>query len=232
MKTTTNKIIFSSALILGILAGPAIAQADSTASTKGSINFTHDNNGPYQPVDPNDPSKLLDPEDPDNPNTGNFGDLALTVAPKSFDFGNQKKYSAAHTYNAQASGNNDQQYLQVNDNRDAGTQGWKVTAKQDRDLTDDQSKATMTGVTFYIPNGEVHNSIDSQASGLSASSATVTPDSDSTVFTADSQTDNSGKDASTDTWKSTDVTLNIPANTAKDGNFSNNIKWTLTAAVD
>ncbi|WP_428958484.1 WxL domain-containing protein [Levilactobacillus brevis] len=239
MNKNVKSIVISTIVALGVMGTASlVANADSTAQTLGQISFKDDNTKPYEPVDPTDPTKPVDPEDPDNPGTGNTGSLALTVAPKAFNFGEQDKYSNEHTYYAQTPENGaSKQYLQVNDNRDAGTQGWTLTAKQDRNLTDDSTSKAMTGVTFYIPKGDVYNSLNDNpteantAAGLSASSATVTPDNSTVVFQDNMDVTNSGKDVSTDVWNPTDVSLTIPRNTATSGNFSNHIVWTLTAAA-
>lgn len=236
MKIHTKSLLICSILLLGSIIPLNNVKAEdiSTASTTGKISFA-ENGGNNKPKDPNNPTK-----DPNNPNengdpddnnhqTGNTGDLTLTVAPNSFDFGKQNKYSDEHTYSAK--GDFDQ-YLQVDDNRDAGVQGWTLTAKQDRDLTDDSNGKKMTGVTFYIPKGNVHNSIDTNNEGLNASDATVDTNNSSIIFSADKNTQNAGKSTSTDVWKSGNVKLTIPRNTAISGNFSNNINWTLTASAD
>lgn len=215
------------------------AFAASEAQTPGHVKLI-ENDDPTGPVDPLDPSKPGDPstspEDNGGSLTGNEGPLSLDVAPKAFDFGEQKMYTTAHTYQAVNADAVDadgtavtNQYLQVTDNRDSDVFGWTVKVKQDAYLTD--GSKVLTGTTINIPAGEARNSLNTPASEIDSKLKTHAVDIDlaeQTVFEAN-KADSSGKGTSTSVWKSADVSLTIPAGVAKSGDYTNTVTWTLTA---
>lgn len=233
-----NKVMLTSVVVLGsgLLVANAHAAENNTASTSATVAFQEDS-GKTDPVSPTDPSKPLDPADPDNPGTGNAGTLTLDVAPKAFTFGPTAASNNAMTIKA---GNvaSKQQYLQVSDKR-TDINGWQVKVKQDAPFaSSDGSK--LSGVTVSIPKGQAYNSLATPAttpvtSGLNASAVTTTDNIDGSaasqnVFTAD-DADQTGKSVSTDVWDPTNVELNVPRYTAKVGNFSTTLTWSLVAGA-
>ncbi|EOL42527.1 hypothetical protein RV11_GL000697 [Enterococcus phoeniculicola] len=220
-----------------VLSGGLSAFADSTYSTPGHVTLT-ENDEPTGPVDPTDPTKpIVDPEEEGGKETGNQGPLSLDIAPKSFDFGTQKMYTAEHTYQAvntaDATAGITNQYLQVTDNRDADTFGWVITVKQDRYLTDDTKGNTLTGSIINIPAGEARNNLAADPTAVDAklkTSAVAIDLTEQRVFEAPESV-KAGKGTSTSLWSAADVSLTIPANVAKAGDYTNNVVWTLTAEV-
>lgn len=233
-----SSLLFSTALLSGGLLVLADEQAPSVASSEGHVTLIQ-NEEPTGPVNPVDPTKpIVDPGEEGGEPTGNKGPLSLDVAPKAFDFGEQKMYTAAHTYQAvnaaDATAGITHQYLQVTDNRDADIFGWVVTVKQDRYLTDDNTSNTLTGATIGVPQGEARNSLTADPTSVDAKLKTAAVSIDLTekrVFEAAASA-KAGKGTSTSVWNSADVTLTIPANVAKAGNYTNNVVWTLTAEAD
>lgn len=239
--------IYSKLLIAGVIfAGTGLIsiqniKADdglpSTATTRASASFI-DDNGSTKPVDPTDPNKPVDPNDPDNPNpdpdnpaTGNTGILTLDVAPRTFDFGSNLASNDAMSINAKDTGKNNNQYLQVSDKR-TDTNGWTVNVQQTKEFTSDDGK-NINGTTVSIPKGDGRNSLSEDSSqpgnaGLITNAVTTEVGNDKVVFSAPSK-DGVGKGISTNTWKANNVTLNVPKLTAKKGDFSSELKWSLVA---
>lgn len=217
--------------ILGLaltFGSPTFADGNQTAITKGQIELK-ENDEPTSPVDPLDPSKPAGDEDPNNPSTNNKGPLSLDVAPGAFDFGVQKVYGNRHTYYVEKDFN---QFLQVTDNRDADVYGWTVKVKQDGYLRNDSYE--LSGATIAIPKGVARNSLNddpTQEDSILITKGVEINNQDQTVF-ASPKENLSGKGTSTDTWKSKDVSLTIPKQTAKSGSYHNTVEWTLTAEVE
>ena len=201
-------------------------KSDSSATTTGKI-VLQENKEKSTPKNPEDPSEEAVVPDGNNPVTNNVGPLSLDVAPYTFDFGKQPMYMAAHTYYAEGGF---EQYLQVTDNRAADISGWQVTVKQDGDLKNETE--TLTGAVITVPAGTPRNSLADDPkkadTNLVANEVKV-DDDEQTVF--GTQKKGAGKDVSVDTWLAKDVSLNIPADTAREGAYSSTLTWTLTAAA-
>lgn len=205
--------------------------ATDRVNSEGEIKLTN-NETPTDPKNPVDPSIPQEPKDPNNPSTHEKGPLSLDVAPKGFYFGTQKMYHAAHEYQAIGVADH-KQYLQVTDNRDAGIYGWTLKVRQDGYLRDEKANYELKGSTLVIPSGEARNRNNGNgateiASDLTTYGVTVT-DEEKIVFSAPSDTSKkAGKSTSTNSWQSQSVSLNIPKDTAKEGEYSNKIYWILT----
>ncbi|MBP1046981.1 WxL domain-containing protein [Enterococcus sp. BWM-S5] len=230
----SSLILFASiigCMALGVMSPLAASAVDETT---GHIEL-EENDEKTKPVDPEDPSKELVPEDPYNPGQDVAGPLSLDVVPTSFEFGTQKMYSAAHTYAGQKQAvDHVRQYVQVSDNRDSGTYGWALSVKQDDYLKN--LSHTLTGATISIPAGTARNSLNTPATDVDARLTTTAVDitnADKTVFatTKDDADPSVGKGQSTSVWTPDQVELMIPANTAKTGDYTNTLTWTLTAVV-
>ncbi|WP_236674791.1 WxL domain-containing protein [Enterococcus sp. BWR-S5] len=236
MMKKSNLILFASiigCMTLGVMS-PLTAAAIDTATTPGHIEL-EENDDPTGPVDPEDPSKEMTPPDPYNPGTGNAGPLSIDVVPTSLEFGTQKMYSTAHTYDGQKQAvDHVRQYIQISDNRDSGTYGWSLTVKQDDYLKN--LSHTLTGATISLPVGTARNSLNATPTDVDTRLTTTAVDitnTDKTVFatTKDDASPTVGKGQSTSVWTPEQVKLMIPADTAKAGDYTNTLTWTLTAVV-
>lgn len=231
----SNLLLFASlvgCMTLGMMTPLTAAAVDTSP---GHIEL-EENDDSTNPVDPEDPSKEMTPPDPYNPGQNVPGPLSLDVIPTSFEFGTQKMYSAAHTYDGQKQAvDHVRQYVQISDNRDSGTYGWALSVKQDDYLKN--VSYTLTGATISLPAGTARNSLNTPATATDARLTTTAVDitsSDKTVFgtTEDTETiPTTGKGQSTSVWTPEQVKLMIPANVAKAGDYSNTLTWTLTAVA-
>jgi hypothetical protein len=212
-------------VVLGLI---PIGLTATAATTTGTVTFQDDTSA-TAPVDLTSPNIPLTPADPNNPATNNTGTLTLDVAPKSIDFGTVTTSNAAKTYNATGTY---YQYLQVSDKRTTAN-GWQVNVKQDRTLTNDSNNHVLTGAVIHLPKGTPRNSLNEPASAADANlvtNAVSVSNSDQVVFNA-SNLAGVGKATSTTTWNANAVTLSIPKLTARVGNYTNSLVWTLVAAT-
>lgn len=205
--------------------------AANQVQSDGEINLV-ENGSPTDPKNPLDPSKPQEPVDPNNPPTNEKGPLSLDVAPKGFYFGTQKMYHAAHEYKAEGVSDH-KQYLQVTDNRDADTYGWTLKVRQDGYLRDEKTTYELKGATLVLPVGEARNRNNGAGSTEPTSDLTTygveVSNEEKIIFSAPSDTTKkAGKSTSTNSWQSQSVSLNIPKDTAKAGEYSNKIYWILT----
>ena len=234
-----GSLVFSLFLIYTLLLNNYQAIATDITSSGGITLKTNDVvTEPYTPTDPTKPLQPTDPEDNGGSVTTNKGPLSLDVAPTKYDFGKQKMYQKTHIYstvnNDEISSNGDAvttQYLQVTDNRDADIYGWEVKVKQDTYLTSIEGYE-LQGTTINIPIGEARNALNEPPTqvdkNFTINEVTVTTE-DKTIWA--SKNLGVGKSTSTYVWDSKDVSLTIPAKTAKAGSYKNNIVWTLTASA-
>lgn len=212
----------------------------SESTTHATANFT-DDDGNTTPVDPTDPSKSVDPDDNNNENnnggnhtTDNKGTLTLDVVPSSFIFNvNASNNEMSVPANGMSNGNNNQ-YLQVSDKR-TDANGWNLNVQQESEFTDSSNDSNINGTTVTIPKGDARNSLNdnpasTEGTGLTTNEVKTTVGEDQIIFSAPNQ-EKTGKSVSTDTFQATDVKLNVPKYTAKKGNFSTNIKWSLVAGA-
>lgn len=210
----------------------AMGAAGTTAlavTTAGSVTFQDDATA-TAPVDPTNPVNPQTPADPNNPATGATGTLTLDVAPAAIAFGTVTTSNAAKTYQATGTYN---QYLQISDKRTTAN-GWQVSVKQDHALTETTSGYVLTGAVIHLPQGTARNSLNTTPTAADANIAVTNgvgvTTSDQVVVAAPNQA-GVGKAVSTDTWVANTVTLTVPKLTAKVGNYTNTLTWTLAAAV-
>lgn len=199
------------------------------ATTSGTVTFEDDTTA-TAPVNPTDPGSPQSPADPNNPANGQTGTLTIDVAPAKIDFGTVTTSNAAKTYNAVGSYN---QYLQVSDKRTTAN-GWKVTVKQDHALTNTTTNHVLTGAVIHLPKGTARNSLNATPSTIDTNFTTTAVDittADQEVISAPNQT-GIGKAVTTDTWTASGVTLSVPKLTARTGNYTNTLTWTLVAAAN
>lgn len=241
-KKKVASIVLLSGLVLGQASVVLAAESHlpSKATTESKI-ILEENDGKTSPVDPTDPTKPGG-EDEDNEKTKNQGPLSLDVAPKSFDFGTQKMYQSEHTYNAKKT--KKLQYLQVTDNRDVGQLGWTVTVKQDGYLKTEKGYE-LSGAYLALPKRETRNSLaenptedvsyffkDALGKGQSKDNGEIHTEEIDVFKTKDDKEEPYGKGTSVSSWKADEVSLTIPANIAKAGNYTTNVVWTLTAGAE
>ncbi|MGG5370909.1 WxL domain-containing protein [Enterococcus sp. AZ196] len=203
----------------------------AAVSSDGEINLV-ENKSPTAPKDPLDPSKPQEPADPNNPPTNEKGPLSIDAAPKGFYFGTQKMYHAAHEYKAEGLADH-RQCLQVTDNREAETYGWTLKVRQDGYLRDEKTNYELKGATLTLPAGEARNRNNGAGSTELAFDLVTygveVGSEEKVVFSAPSDSaKKAGKSTSTNSWQSQSVSLNIPKDTARAGNYSNKIYWILT----
>ncbi|MGC6767015.1 WxL domain-containing protein [Enterococcus sp. LJL128] len=212
---------------------PLEAVSQSVGETSGHIELT-ENNTPTPPVNPEDPSQKLQPVDPYNPGTNNPGPLSIDVAPINFEFGVQKMYVSEHIYEGISQGRDHvRQYIQITDARNAGINGWKVTVKQDRYLSSDSY--TLMGATLILPAGDARNSLNIPPTAIDSNLKTESVEvnmSEATLFKTLTDDRTTGKGQSVTVWEPNQVRLKVPENTAKAGNYSNTLTWTLTAVAN
>lgn len=199
------------------------------ATTSGTVTFEDDTTA-TAPVNPTNPGETLPTPDPNNPATGNTGTLTLDVAPQAINFGTATTSNAAKTYAAVGTYN---QYLQVSDKRTTAN-AWRVMVKQDHALTNTTTSHVLTGSIIQLPKGTARNSLNATPTTADTTLTTVAIDvttSDQPIFSAPDQA-GVGKAVSTDTWVANGVKLTVPKLTAKTGNYTNTLTWTLVAGVN
>ena len=225
-------------MIAGLMVGTMLIGGVSqvlAADSTGEITFSA-NTGGGDPSDPKDPSKPN--PDTETDITGENGPLILKVVPK-FDFGTQIVDQAGKTYTDKETKNT---YLEVRDNRDAGTNGWTVTASRSEFTA---GAKELTGSKLSLPKGVVRNSIASGKQG-NATTADAVPESSIvssagsipltgsslTVLETKIKDDLVGKGNTTsniiEAGKRAELT--VAPGTASAGTFTSTITWTVTAA--
>lgn len=203
-------------------------QAAAVDRTNSDISFTEDRD-PTAPKDPADPSKAGPIGDTDNQATGSEGPLSLDVVPTVFDFGQAKVAVKEQTYSAETTTN--VQYLQVTDKR-TDRNGWTLTAERNEFHTQGNT-LLLTGSTLIFPAGTVKNELTQGGTpdGLVTTSVEMIADTSYTMFSTASNGATIGKLTSTKYWAGADVQLKVPAMTAKVGDYTATINWTLAATT-
>ncbi|BDZ31923.1 WxL domain-containing protein [Lactiplantibacillus sp. WILCCON 0030] len=248
MKKVIGSLLMSGAL-LGTVVAPLVANADDTTaatenragSTEVTTTFTPSTKT-VTPVDPDNPNKPIDPGDNNGAHAG--GGLSLIYAPTSFDFGsheidvlNDKTYNldttSANTKLLQSNA-----VLEVSDVRGTNA-GWTLTATAGTltNVTDGTTTPktlgtdTIKGAQISLPGGKVSNS------GVTGTSNGATPTNSITTLNLDSKgstqqllgaKNGSGAGVTVDKLDPANITLSIPANTAKAETYSTNITWALS----
>ncbi|MGM0213270.1 WxL domain-containing protein [Enterococcus sp. AZ109] len=229
MKKILASTVVSVLLVANLGVNRGYAEMQSDSKTTGHVELV-ENFEFIDPRDPDDPTQPTTPEDDTNLPTGNVGPLSLDVAPKSFDFGEQKMYQTAHTYQGVQAEDSPDQYIQVTDNRDADVYGWVVTVRQENYLTSDGN--ILEGASIHIPAGEARcnlNPIPTEIDPtLTGESVEIALEEEKIFYP---NVERAGKGTSILKWRSSEVALTIPAKQAKQGNYTNTILWTLTADV-
>lgn len=218
-------------LMMGTMLLGGVSSAYAADST-GTVDFTQ-NTGGGDPSDPTDPIK--ENPDPVNP-TPEVGPLILKVVPE-FNFGSHEVNQAGGTYNDTEIVTN---YLEVRDNRDAGTNGWSVTASR-TEFTNGSKQ--LTGSSLALPKGVVRNSIANTTQGNTATADAIADDtilataanipvgSATTVLETVKKDDLVGKaNTTSNVAEANPASLTVAPGTAAVGTFTSTITWTVTAA--
>ncbi|EPI00475.1 hypothetical protein D920_00838 [Enterococcus faecalis 13-SD-W-01] len=210
-----------------------VLAADSTAEV-GLTENQGGGSGPTDPTDPTDPGQPNpEPVDP----TPETGPLILKVVPR-FNFGTHEIEQTGGTYDDTEQNTN---YIEVRDNREAGTNGWSVTVSR-TEFADGQN--TLTGASIELPAGVVRNSIASSPQGNSTTADPVdatairstsgeipVTGSSLTILETLVNNDTVGKGITTSNIiENSPAKLKIAPGTAKTGTFTSTITWTVTAA--
>ncbi|MEI5994502.1 WxL domain-containing protein [Candidatus Enterococcus mansonii] len=216
-----KKIIFGTLLSTVLLAGGAVAHAESddwktvigTPDGKGATSHAHMTLQPGdETTDPTDP---IDPSEPGG-ETGNKGPLTIdNVTP--LEFGEHKLAGGESIYSATS----DHPNVQVTDNRGEG-KGWtlQVTSSQFTDVTD--VKKTLKGAVLTIPTGELKTTEGNVSEKPTAKEVHLTTDKP-TAEVLMVATDKTGMGTWEDLFNAEKVTVKVPA-----GNFSGEYVSTLT----
>lgn len=228
----------SKLLIVGLMVSSMFIGGTSqvlAADSIGEVSFT-ENLGGGDPSDPIDPSRPKPDPKPDP--TSESGPLILKVVPK-FIFGSHEVEQAGKTYTDTEMKNT---YIEVRDNRDAGTNGWSVTVSRTEFSTGTKD---LTGSVLALPKGVVRNSIANATQG-NTTTADAVPDSSIlasagnipltgsslTVLDTVVKNDLVGKANTTSNIieNGDRAELTVAPGTAAAGTFTSTITWTVTAA--
>lgn len=224
-----RKIIISCS-VLALVNVVLLLPRDAAAvdRTNSDIAFVEDRD-PTAPKDPLDPSKAGPVGDTDNQALGNEGPLSLDVVPAIVDFGQVKVSVKEQVYQAQATTN--VQYLQVTDKR-TDKNGWTLTAERNEFHTLGNT-ALLTGSTLTFPAGTIKNELTQggDPNGLVTNSVEMIADTPYTMFSTASNSATVGKLSSTKYWAGAEIQLKVPTMTAKAGNYTATINWTLAATT-
>lgn len=231
MKKT--KLLVTGLMVGSMLVG-GISQVFAAEST-GEITFT-ENTGGGDPSDPEDPAKPKPDPKPDP--TPESGPLILKVIPK-FNFGTHEVDQSGKTYDDTEDKNT---YIEVRDNRDAGTNGWVVKASRTEFTAGTKE---LTGSALALPKGVVRNSIASAEQGNAATTDAVPESSikatagnipltgsEITVLETVKRHDLVGRANTTSNLiESERAKLTVAPGTAAVGTFTSTITWTVTAGA-
>lgn len=197
--------------------------------TNSEVAFIEDED-PTAPKEPTNPSQAGPAGDTDNRATNNAGPLSLDVLPAAFDFGQVKVAVKEQVYQAEATTN--VQYLQVTDKR-TDKNGWLLTAQRDEFKTQGATATSLAGSLLTLPAGTVKNELTEGGTpdGLVTNMVEMAAGIPYTVFSTGRNDATVGKLSSTKYWSGSDIRLKIPTMTAKVGDYTATINWTLTVAT-
>jgi hypothetical protein len=160
MKKNLKKL--SALLLVGtfVLSTLTVSAAPIEYGSNGQVTFkpNDDITDPLDPLDPTEPVSPIDPTDPNGePDPGTPGPLSIDFA-SSLDFGEQTIASTTKTYFAREQMVVDNSgatvarpnYVQVSDNRGAGTTGWKLVVKQNG-----QFKTSVESTSVELANAQI-----------------------------------------------------------------------------
>lgn len=218
----------SLALFAGI---PAALAQTSTGASKATINFLQGDTPPpiLDPTDPSDPydPDPDDPTDPQDPPTGETGPLTLDYV-SSVHFGSQEIAGTTMVYESTVL----RPFIQISDRRGTAA-GWTVTA-QASGFADENGTPSLEGAKLIFRNGEAVSPnnvapptpstlVELYTGGEAATVVTAAPGTGVATWitrwfpsTAGETNDN--------------VTLEVPGGTARTGEHTATITWTLTDA--
>lgn len=203
----------------------------SSYESDAHITFTPGDGAP-EVVDPDDPSMPYDPDPndptvPQDPPTGDTGPLTLDYV-SSVYFGEQMIEAETQIYESTTL----QPFIQVTDRRGTG-EGWNVTAQLSSFMNEEE--VTLPGSVLTFSDGEAVSTSRSDAPEPNNLVVLNTGGDAAEVVTA---AEDEGLGSWITRWFPTEdeaatndnVTLEVPAGTATEGEHTAVITWTLTSA--
>ncbi|WP_099223831.1 WxL domain-containing protein [Listeria costaricensis] len=200
---------------------------DGTATSNGTITFTP-NTSPVNPVDPDNDDPYTPDDNPVNPDVEDALKIAYV---SSLDFDTNQINTTDHTYPAKQvkMTNNETGEIKytdpavtVSDGRGTGA-GWKLKVKLGGEFTQTGTNAdTLEGAQLTLASTKVYSnkSNEGKTTPVAAQSLTLTT-ADQPMLTAATNT-------GLGTWQEEfSANLNVKANTAKEGTYTNTLVWTL-----
>ncbi|GEN94182.1 WxL domain-containing protein [Pediococcus ethanolidurans] len=230
-------------------AGTTTATATQSGQTHAYISF-HGKSDGTNPLDPSDPST----PDPGN-STGNPGPLSLDAVPNTLNFGDHELSDTTvgdHTYalvgnadNATSGAEKDSAthekdpattdvsgavYTQVTDERGTGA-GWNVTAQLAKFQNDGAD--TLDGAVMTFASGKTQKLATDADGNLTWGTADITVPSAVSLTAGGGDTavenaaEGTGKGTQQQVWENANVNLKVIQDSARPGNSTSTITWTL-----
>ncbi|MCM3087528.1 WxL domain-containing protein [Bhargavaea ginsengi] len=209
--------------VLSLLAAFSITSSVSAATSNATITFTPGAGAP-EVLDPENPENPYEPTDPTDTGTGETGPLTLDYV-SSINFGENEIKTTAQKYQSSTL----RPFIQVTDRRGTG-EGWNVTAQMSNFTVDEQ--VTLPGSLLTLSNGSVISTSKSDAPVPNNPVELNPGGTEVKIVTADQ---NAGLGSWITRWlagnteSNENVTLEVPAGMATQGNHTAVITWTLTA---
>ncbi|MDK1717504.1 WxL domain-containing protein [Dellaglioa algida] len=230
-KILTSTLLAATVLGAGLAASGSASAADgketSKASTNGSVTFIPGSG--VDPVDPTKPEVPTDPGDGNNGGTEDKGPLAIVYATDKVSFGlgkiEDKKYVFESKVPVSAKSQDLQGSnfisLQVGDVRGTSA-GWILSVSADQFTS--PTYGELGGATLTLGEGE--NVLTGSATGTAAVSAKVDNviGAGGTVLSAAPTT---GAGLNADKISANNMTLTIPAGSAKVDTYTTTLNWSL-----
>ncbi|SJZ61865.1 WxL domain surface cell wall-binding [Pilibacter termitis] len=252
------KKVFLGLLVLPLIQATVVSANTDETTNEVNVSFAIDRT-PTKPVNPENPSQPFEdngkkvefsPEsdrgkaDKDKPiliGTGNKGPFALDHVITEFDFGDVTEKDGIDTYTVignPAFYEQEKMFVQLTDNRSSRDTGWKLQAQFiDKLVSTDEEKHQLVGVKLLLPKGIARNSLtDNPAQEDTKNIATfaqgINDEAPTTIAETIASDRLRGKGVSTITWATKDISLQVPAQLAKEKNYSFAIRWTLVTQPD
>lgn len=220
--------------LVSLLTFFSIGTTAYAATSNANITFTPGEGAP-DVLDPSDPTIPYEP-DPNNPSdpqesaTGNTGPLTLDYV-SSVNFGSQPIQAGTATYESTTL----RPFIQVTDRRGTGA-GWNVTAELS-DFSNGEEESLPGAVIRFTGGDVVTSSATSNASPTPNDEVVLTAGAGENNVVSAAETTGLGSwitrwfpdEDRTDEGLNNNVTLEIPAGVATQGNHTATITWTLTA---
>jgi hypothetical protein len=243
-----------------LLCSPLLVNADTVdeASTKSGVTFTQEKLVGV-PRDPKDPSKPFPGKQgplsvyetdtkenhaqatKDNPKLLSWNeetDFGLTHVPAELSFGLVSEtdgFSVYHSHGDAAFYEDELYHLQMMDNRDASSTGWKISVQLQDKVSSASGAHKVDGAMLWIPKGEGRNEFNQDSSAVDTAnfetfSGFVTDTTPLEVWRTRGDNQARGKGISSYVWPANAMELHIPEHTKfLNERYSFSMLW--TAAV-